>query len=73
MMFVCLLYLFLLTTSRQCYVDYWSEGFADTNNCQDEDLMRQLMNEQNPKRCAEKMQGITQLMSKLHNPNIGGW
>ena len=52
-----LLYMFILIPSQLCQ-DYWDENFDENKNCEDEDLIRKLLQEQNPSRCAKEQKGI---------------
>ena len=53
-----LLYLFMLMASQLCQ-DYWGENFDENKNCEEEDLILKLLQEQNPSRCAKKQKGIS--------------
>ena len=47
----------MLMASQLCQ-DYWGENFDENKNCEEEDLIQKLLQEQNPSRCAKKQIGI---------------
>ena len=57
MKYHCLVSLFILITPKLCQ-DYWSEGFDESKNCEDEKLIGKLNLEKNPQRCATKGKGM---------------
>jgi hypothetical protein len=57
MNFQYLFYLFIFIPSQLCQ-DYWGENFDENKNCEEEDLIQKLLQEQNPSRCAKKNIGI---------------
>ena len=58
MIYQCIIFSFILIISQLCQ-DYWSDDFDTSKNCEEEELIGKLIEEQNPPRCASKIKGIT--------------
>jgi hypothetical protein len=57
MNFQYLSYLFIVIPTQLCQ-DYWGENFDENKNCEEEELIQKLLQEQNPSRCAKEPIGI---------------
>ena len=55
--FVLILLLYSKCYLCQDYDDYWIGDFDPDKNCEKEELIKKLMDEQNPSRCALKSKG----------------
>ena len=74
---IIVLVLFILLVSNLCVRaqedDYWVGDFDTDKNCEKEELVKKLMEDQSPSRCAQKSKGKQMHMPRCTNgPAYGG-